>query len=497
MARRAAILALLLAATVSASGRPAAPLEFVLTYDGAITDGYTGRVYVMLSTSAQGEPRRGPAWNNPAPFFALDVEDWKPDTPLVFGDGALGHPGPPGTIEKNTYGIQAVMRRSPDSPSIGEGEGTAYSAVVTRELDGPTCGQVVLRIDRVVEPLPFVETEGVRLIETRSALLSAFYGRDVMMRAAAILPPGYDDADRRYPALYFIGGFSSDHRIAPFLRRRIAGRPGADRVVFVVPDPLCRTGHHAFADSDNNGPRGQALVEELIPACERELKLVAAPTARFLSGVSSGGWSSLWLQVRYPELFGGAWSVAPDPVDFRSFQQVNLYTPGINLYVDEHGDPRPIMRGQDRVAMWFEPFARMEWVRGDGGQLGAFEAVFSPRGPDGRPLPLFDRATGAVDPAAAEAWKRYDIRMVLEENWNDLRPYLAGKLNVFVGDRDNFYLEDAVELLQAWQVSAGADAVVEIVPGRNHSNLFDPQLQERIVSELLTTFERHHGKAAD
>jgi hypothetical protein len=195
VARRAAILALLLAATVSASGRPAAPLEFVLTYDGAITDGYTGRVYVMLSTSAQGEPRRGPAWNNPAPFFALDVEDWKPDTPLVFGDGALGHPGPPGTIEKNTYGIQAVMRRSPDSPSIGEGEGTAYSAVVTRELDGPTCGQVVLRIDRVVEPLPFVETEGVRLIETRSALLSAFYGRDVMMRAAAILPPGYDDAD--------------------------------------------------------------------------------------------------------------------------------------------------------------------------------------------------------------------------------------------------------------------------------------------------------------
>ncbi|MHC4129040.1 MAG: alpha/beta hydrolase-fold protein [Planctomycetota bacterium] len=267
--------------------------------------------------------------------------------------------------------------------------------------------------------------------------------------------------------------------------------------MFVVPDPLCRTGHHAFADSDNNGPRGQALVEELIPALERELRLVPAPTARFLTGVSSGGWSSLWLQVRYPELFGGAWSVAPDPVDFRSFQRVNLYTPGINLYVDEHGDPRPIMRGQDRVAMWFEPFARMEWVRGDGGQLGAFEAVFSPRGPDGRPLPLFDRATGAVDPAAAEAWKRYDIRMVLEENWNDLRPYLAGKLNVFVGDRDNFYLENAVELLQAWQVSAGADAVVEIVPGRNHSNLFDPQLQERIVSELLTTFERHHGKAAD
>jgi hypothetical protein len=496
-ARRAAILSLLLTAVGNASDRPAAPLEFVVTYDGAITDGYTGRVYVMLSRSNQGEPRRGPAWRNPAPFFALDVENWKPDTPLVFDDGALGHPGPPGAVKKNTYRIQAVMRRSPDSPSIGEGAGTAYSADVTRELDGPTAGQVVLRIDRLVEPLPYVETEGVRLVETRSGLLSAFYGRDVILRAAAILPPGYDDADRRYPALYFIGGFSSDHRIAPFLRRRLATRPGADRVVIVVPDPQCRTGHHAFADSDNNGPRGRALVEELIPALERELKLVAAPTARFLSGVSSGGWSSLWLQVTYPEFFGGAWSVAPDPVDFRSFQRINLYEPGANVYVDERGDPRPIMRAQDGAMMRFEPFARMERVRGDGGQLGSFEAVFSPRGPDGRPLPLFDRATGAVDPAVAEAWKRYDIRLVLQENWNDMRPWLDGKLNVFVGDRDDFYLEAAVELLQAWQVWAGADAVVEIVPGRNHSNLFDPQLQQRIVSELLTTFERHHGKRGD
>jgi len=492
-ARHAAILSLLLTAVSSASVRPVAPLEFVVTYDGAITEGYTGRVYVMLSTSAQVEPRRGPAWGNPAPFFALDVKDWKPDTPLVFDDGALGYPGPPGTVEKNTYWIQAVMRRSPDAPSIGEGEGTAYSAVVTRELDGPTGGQVVLRIDRLVGPRPFVETDDVRLIEARSALLSAFYGRDVMLRTAVILPPGYDDADRRYPALYFIGGFSSDHRIAPFVRRRLAARPGADRVVFVVPDPLCRTGHHAFADSDNNGPRGQALVEELIPALERELRLVAAPTARFLAGPSSGGWSSLWLQVTYPQFFGGVWSVAPDPVDFRSFQQIDIYAPGVNLYVDEHGQPRPIMRRQDRVVMWFEPFARMEWVRGEGGQLGSFEAVFSPRGHDGRPLLLFDRATGAVDPAVAEAWKRYDIRLVLQENWNDLQPLLAGKLNVFVGDRDNFYLEAAVALLKAWQVSAGADVVVEIVPGRNHSNVLDPPLQERIVSELLATFDRHHG----
>jgi hypothetical protein len=478
---------------VSTTARPVAALRFVVTYDGSITESYTGRIYVMLSTTASPEPRHGPAWRNTAPFFALDVEDWKPDTPLIFDEGALGFPGPPGTIEQQDYWIQAVMRRNLDSPSIGDGQGTAVSAVVTRELEGPTGGEVVLRIDRLVGGQPFAAADDIRLIETRSDLLSDFYGRDVMLRAAVILPPGYDDTDRRYPALYFIGGFGTDHRLAPSVKRRFSALAGAERVCFVVPDPLCRTGHHAFADSDNNGPRGRALVEELIPALERELRLVAAPTARFLTGVSSGGWSSLWLQVAHPDFFGGVWSVAPDPVDFRAFQRIDVYAPGANVYLDEHGKPRPIMRMRDRVMMWYEPFAKMEWVQGEGGQVGSFEAVFSPRGPDGRPALLFDRETGDVDPAVAETWKRYDIRLILQENWELLAPKLAGKVNVFVGDSDNFYLEGAVELLKAWQESSGAEVVVEIVPGRNHMNVLGPVLQQRIVRELLDTFDRHPG----
>ncbi|MHC4219094.1 MAG: alpha/beta hydrolase [Planctomycetota bacterium] len=490
-ARHAGVLSLLLLAT-AASARPAAPLRFSVTYDDSITDGYTGRVYVMLSTSARREPRHGPSWRNPAPYFALDVEDWKPDTPLVFDEGALGFPGPPASIEPQMYWIQAVMRRNPDSPSIGAGQGTAVSGVVQRELDGPTGGEVTLRLDRLLGPAPFAETDGIRLIETHSDLLSAFHGRDITLRAAVILPPGYEDSEQRYPALYFIGGFGSDHRLAPFIKRRFANLPGADRVCLVVPDPLCRTGHHAFADSDNNGPRGRALVEELIPALERELRLVAAPTGRFLTGVSSGGWSSLWLQVTHPEFFGGVWSIAPDPVDFRAFQLVNIYEPGANVYLDEQGRRRPIARMGDRVMLWYDSFARMEWVQGDGGQLGSFEAVFSPRGPDGRPALVFDRKDGAVDPAVAEAWKRYDIRLILEESWDRLGPKLAGKVNVFVGDQDNFYLDTAVERLKAWQASSGAEVVIEIVPGKNHSTVFDGELSTRMITELLDIFDQHH-----
>jgi S-formylglutathione hydrolase FrmB len=324
--------------------------------------------------------------------------------------------------------------------------------------------------------------------------LSEFYGRDVMLRAAVILPPGYDETDRRYPALYFIGGFGSNHKIAPAMRARFATHDESQRVCFVIPDPLCRTGHHAFADSDNNGPRGQALVKELIPALEREFRLVAAPTGRFLTGVSSGGWSSLWIQINHPDFFDGVWSVAPDPVDFRAFQQVDIYAPGANIYTDEQGKQRPIMRWGDRIMLWYEPFAKMEWVLGDGGQLGSFEAVFSPRDSDGEPARLFDRRTGAVDPAVAETWKRYDIRLILEQNWERLAPKLSGKVNVFVGEHDNFYLEDAVELLQQWQKSSGADVVVEIVPDRDHMNLFAHDLRQRILNELLVTFDRHHGE---
>ena len=167
-----------------------------------------------------------------------------------------------------------------------------------------------------------------------------------------------------------------------------------------------RCGHHVFADSANNGPVGRALIEEFIPAFDRQYRSIADPRARFLNGHSSGGWSSLWLQVTYPDSFGGVWSTAPDSVDFRDFQRIDLYEPGVNMYVDEQGTGDRSRCDGDRVLLWYDDFAWMEHVLGYGGQLHSFEAVFSPRGDDGRPLLLFDRETGEVDPAVARSWER-------------------------------------------------------------------------------------------
>jgi hypothetical protein len=472
---------------------PAVPLLFSVTYDPSVAETYTGRVYV-LCTQGRRDPRFGPGWFSPDPFIALDVEGWKPGEPLrITADEALAYPTPMGEIPHGEWKVQAVLRLDPDAPKLGSAPGNAHSAVHTATFSGTEGGAVDLHVDRFGAPRALPSNDRVRVVEVRSERLSAFHGRDISMRAAVILPAGFDeDADRRYPAMYVIPGFGGDHTFAFRLLRRWDATGYGDRLVRVVLDPLCYGGHHVFADSANNGPRGTALVEELIPHLEARLPIVAAPTARFLWGHSSGGWSSLWLQVTYPEFFGGVWSTAPDPVDFSSYQLIDIYAPGANAYVTADGGPMPVAHRNGTPFATYRDFSTMETVYGDGGQLRSFEWVFSPPSGDGGPMPLYDRTSGKIDPQVAEAWKRYDIRLVLEQGWATLGPKLAGKLNVFVGDQDTFYLSPAVEKLKGALERLGSDAVVEIHEGKDHGSLMTPELMERIDREAVEAFERVH-----
>jgi hypothetical protein len=265
-------------------------------------------------------------------------------------------------------------------------------------------------------------------------------------------------------------------------------------MLYVVLDPSCRHGHHVFADSDNNGPVGQALIAELIPHIEKTYRGVGSPGARFLTGHSSGGWSSLWLQVTYPDFFGGTWSTAPDPVDFRDFQRINLYRADDNMFTDAEGKPRPIARRAGKPVLFYRPFSDMEVVMGHGGQLAAFEAVFSSRGPDGSPRRLWDRATGKLDVEVAKSWEKYDIRLILERNWKTLGPKLAGKIHIHMGADDTFYLEGATVLLKEALGKLGSDAVVEVVAGKDHGTIVDKVLRERMQKEMAEAWRRNGGK---
>ncbi len=276
--------------------------------------------------------------------------------------------------------------------------------------------------------------------------------------------------------IYEVTGFGGSHFEA--LGRSAAGPPqaGEGEVEFirVLLDGECQWGHHEYADSATNGPRGQALVSELIPEIERRFRAVGTPRGRFVTGHSSGGWSSLWLQVTYPDFFAGVWSTSPDPVDFRDFQQVDLYAnPPLSLYYDPEGRPRPLARRGETPVLWFPSFGKMDDVIGRGGQLRSFEAVFSPLDAAGLPRKLWDRRTGRIDPAVAKSWEPYDIRLKLERNWRELGPKLQGKLHVTTGSLDTFYLNGAVARLAETLKRLGSDAEITIVPGADHASVLN------------------------
>ncbi len=275
-------------------------------------------------------------------------------------------------------------------------------------------------------------------IDFPSSSLSRFWGRDIRMRGWVLLPPGYtSNPKEHYPTVYFTHGFGGDlagirARYAPaFYERMKAGK--IPEMIWVLLDESSPTGTHEFADGVNNGPWGTALTSELIPYLEGHYRMDARVSGRFLQGHSSGGWATLWLQTKYPKIFGGTWSTSPDPSDFHVFSTIDLYAPGANMYRRADGSAQPIIRMHGTVLATMEELAHMEAVLGDyGGQLGSFEWVFSPRGSDGRPLPMFNRSTGIVDPQVIAYWKEhYDISYDIEKNWPTLAPNLTGKIHLW------------------------------------------------------------------
>ncbi len=333
----------------------------------------------------------------------------------------------------------------------------------------------------------------------RSEPLSAFAGSDVSFEAMVFTPADYDPACG-WPAHYVVHGFGSTALrtgagyVGDILARHARGEaPPLVRVFLDANHPL---GHHVFADSANMGPWGTALVQELLPAIEARYGAIAAPAARFVGGHSSGGWSSLWLQVEYPETFGGAWSLAPDPVDFRDFTNIDLYR-FESMYRDPDGTPIPVERAGTRVVATVEEFVRRE-LREEpvGDQIYySFDAAFSPRGGDGQPRFLFDRDTGRIDREVLESWRRHDISAKLQREWPRLGPLLRGKLHVIVGLQDSHYLDRSVRLLADELAELGSDAEIVFVPGRGHGDLYDPHpelypkgLLGRIEDEMWASF---------
>ena len=487
-------------------GAGATALRFEVTAaPGLMPAPEDGRLFVMLDPKGRREPRLrvGQPGLGMPPVLGRDVAGFGPGAVGVVDGSAAAFPIaglarlPPGD-----YSVQAVFDRSKDLRSPNA-PGNLIGTAKRIHLDPAEGGAVALELTGTIPPeSPPGEAESVRFVTLRSEKLSAFHGRPISLRAGVILPRDFDrEPTRRYPLRVHIGGFGS--RYTEVLGMMTPGSEfhgawtaaDAPRMILLHLDGAGPLGDPYQIDSANHGPYGAAITQELIPAIERQFRGLGDGRSRVLDGGSTGGWVALALQVFYPDAFNGAWSSYPDPVDFRAFELIDVYADK-NAYVNAQGFERPAAREPDgdvRYTMRHE--CRMENVlgRGDswtrsGGQWGSWNAAYSPRGPDGLPVPLWDPATGRIDRAVAEHWKRYDLRLVLQAGWPTLGPKLRGKLRIAVGEADDYFLNNAVHRLDAFLAHADppADATIVYGPGKGHGweRLSERQLLEEMAAAV-------------
>lgn len=470
-------------------------LRFSVTWDQSLLKTpFSGRIVVFLGHG--GEPRFGPNWFQPSPMYSATFQNVKPGTPAVIDThNAIGFPGSLADLKAGEYTVQVVVDRNLGGRSIGSTAGNLYSEPVLVTLDPEKSGDVALNCTKVIQEESFKETEKVREAVFESKQLSNFYHRPTKMKAAVVLPDAwFTEPNKEFPILFEIPGFGGNHYILSGRSSNMRTLRGGTSFIYVVLNPDCPTGHCVFADSANNGPWGTALTTEFIPFIEKKFRAIGKPGARFVTGHSSGGWSSLWLQVRYPDVFGGVWSTSPDPVDFRDFQRIDLYDRNSNMFTDAEGNQRPLARRGETPFIFYKPFSDMERPLGRGEQLGSFEGVFSEKGADGNPKQLWNRDTGAIDPSVAQSWKKYDISLRLRDHWTELAPKLKGKLHVYMGDIDTFYLDGAVRLLKKDMAALGSDAVIEIVPG-DHGSMMTAALRKRMDAEMAAQFAKFESES--
>ncbi len=461
-------------------------LFFRVTAGPEITSPVSGRVLIFLSSGKDAKEVDLNEFHPSSTYVAAkEVHDLRPGASVDVDTDDVVFPEPFSNLKPGDYQAQAVLDIGHTYNYSGRTAGDWISPVTPLPNWTPGAGaEPELTLTSTVPPrtLPKGTPEqeaAAHLEEMQSAALTQFWGQPMFVRAWVILPPGYEAHGKaRYPTVYWTHGFGGNLAYSKLFGERIYSRMAEKKMpamIWVMLDESLPTGTHEFADSVNDGPWGKALTAEFIPYLEARYKMDARVNGRFLQGHSSGGWATLQLQVNYPRIFGGTWSTSPDPSDFHDFTGPDLYAPHANVYHRPDGTPYPLMRDHAKVIATWEQFGKMEPVLGEyGGQIASFDWVFSPRGKDGRPEQMFDRATGDVNPAVVAYWHdHYDLAYLCQANWAQRGKDLRGKIHVFVGTADTFYLDGAAHKFDAVLQGLHADAHFMFIPDRTHFDLYN------------------------
>lgn len=491
---------------LSPAAAEAQTLEFRVTAP-SVAGPLDGRLLVLLSTDPAREPRFQIADSLSTQIvFGVDMDNWQPGRPAVVDARAFGYPvRSMRDLKPGEYHVQALLHkyetfRRADGHTVklpmdrGEGQqwnrapGNLYSTPRKITIDPRKGGRIDIVLDQVIPPIPEpADTKHVKHIRIRSEMLSKFWGRDMHLGAHVLLPEGFDEnPNARYPLMIFHGHFPAgfdgfrpeppDPDLEPDYSERFKIR-GYNRIVqqeahdfykkWISPDfprfliveiqhPNPYYDDSYAVNSANLGPYGDAIMKELVPEIERRFRGVGEGWARFTYGGSTGGWEALAVQMFYPGDFNGAFVACPDPIDFRAHTLVNIYEDK-NAYFYDAPHLQLLRPGKrdylGQITATLRDMNYYELALGTRGRSGQqwdiWEAVYSPVGSDGYPKRLWNKETGEIDHQVAAYWKEnYDLRHILQRDWAKLGPMLRGKLYIYCGDMDNYYLNNAVYLME-------------------------------------------------
>ncbi|HET6573900.1 MAG TPA: alpha/beta hydrolase-fold protein [Fimbriiglobus sp.] len=492
MPRRLVALVAVLAAHCSPAADPGLRFEVRLAAGNVPDPPAAGRVLVAVGP-ARGVPSFTRTQPPVLPVLGADVEKFTADTTVTLDGNSATFPLTPlNELPAGEYTARAVFAFNRDV-NLPDAPGNRYCDRVRVKLDPKAGTTVKLTLDKTYEEEVPEETATHKYLKLPSKLLSDFHGRPMVCRVGVVLPPEFEtQKNKKYALIVHIGGFGTRYTHA----ERIAPDP---RFVQILLDGAGPFGDPYQVNSANNGPYGDALTKEVIPYIEKTYRCLGTPKARFTCGGSTGGWVSLALQVFYPDFFNGCWSQCPDGVDFRAYELINVYTDA-NAYANRWGFDRPSKRTIDGDTVFtVRHECQLENVLGRGGRWelsgrdwASWNATYGPRGADGLPVPLWDGKTGAIDKSVLPHWEKYDLRLVLERNWKTLGPKLAGgKVHIWVGDADDYFLNNAVHRLKASlvkQIDPKFDGTILIEPRKPHSS--GGWTQKQMLDEMADRVRR-------
>ncbi len=464
-----------------------------------------GRLLLCLSTDPSDEPRNQ-IDDTPRTqlVFGLTVDGWQPGQAAVVDATAWGYPiRSLKDVPAGEYTVQAVLSKyetfhRTDGKIVklhpDQGEGQHWNISPGNLISKPMKvtvkpgGMISISLTKVIAPIPTpTDTRYVRHIRIQSAALTKFWGRPMFVSAIVLVPEGFDEhPNASFPLIIFHDHFVDDFEdfrttppdpnLKPDYNERfhLAGynriqqeeaykfyqqwiSPGFPRVLIVKIQHANPYYDDSYAvNSVNVGPYGDAIENELIPAIEKKFQGIGQGWARFMYGGSTGGWEALAVQVFYPEHYNGAFAACPDPIDFHAYTDIDIYNNKNFYYLEgEHKrEAQPAMRDYlGHTLITNEEINGYELALGDHGRSGEqydiWQAVFGPVGADGYPAPIYDKVTGEIDHKVAEHWREhYDLEAILERDWAKLGPELVGKIHIYVGSDDTYFLNDAVYLME-------------------------------------------------